>query len=186
MRLSTKQRGYFDALGVLICEVSLLVVFLRANSLLGTVDLSHFTTWLRTTSPERAVTAWVRLLGTAVCGWLLLSTLLYGAAALSGKRGLIKQARLVTVPLLRRALDTIAAASVAASSIGSTAAMAAASVPARPVATVQPLQPTQPQRGVAAATAPQPMPSWPVSTTAVKPPGLVVTLLNAPGVDWLS
>ena len=57
MRLSTKQRGYFDALGVLICEVSLLVVFLRANSLLGTVDLSHFTTWLRTTSPERAVTA---------------------------------------------------------------------------------------------------------------------------------
>ena len=57
MRLSTRQRGYFDAFGVLICEVVLLATLLKAGSLLGTVDLAHFATWLQATSPQRVVTA---------------------------------------------------------------------------------------------------------------------------------
>src|SRR5271170_3016450 len=118
VRLSIRQRGYFDALGVLICEVVLLAVLLKAGSLLGTVDLVHFATWLRATSPQRVVTSCLRLLGTAVSGWLLLSTVLYGAAALSGRVGFVQQARPMTLPALRRILDAMAAASVAASSIG--------------------------------------------------------------------
>jgi len=144
VRLSTRQRGYFDALGVLVCEIVLLAILLRAGSLLGTVDLSHLATWLRETSPQRVVTAWLRLLGTAVSGWLLLTTVCYGAAALSGKRGFVQQARPVTLPVLRRILDAMAAASVAASSIGSTAALAGASAPGHPVAAVQPLRPPRP------------------------------------------
>jgi DNA-binding SARP family transcriptional activator len=142
--LSARQRGYFDAIGVLICEVALLAILLRAGSALGTVDLSHLATWLRATSPQRVLTAWLRLLGTAVSGWLLLTTVFYGVAALSGKRGFVRQARPLTLPVLRRALDAMAAASVAASSIGSTAALAGAAVPVHQVAVVQPLRPPRP------------------------------------------
>ncbi len=153
MRLSTRQRGYFDALGVLICEVVLLATLLKAGSLLGTVDLAHFATWLRATSPQRVVTGCLRLLGTAVSGWLLLSTVVYGAAALSGRVGFVQQARPVTLPALRRVLDAMAAASVAASSVGSTAALASASAPAHPVAMVQPLRPPRPVEVVRAPAA---------------------------------
>ena len=81
-------RGYLDALGVLVCEVIGLVLLWRAATFLGTVDFSHFGTWLKTTSPVGALTALVRLLGIVVFGWLLMSTLLYGAAVLSGKRNI--------------------------------------------------------------------------------------------------
>ena len=153
MRLSNRQRGYFDALGVLICEVVLLATLLKAGSLLGTVDLAHLARWLQATSPQRVVTSCLRLLGTAVSGWLLLSTVVYGAAALSGRVGLVQQARPVTLPALRRILDAMAAASVAASSIGSTAALASASAPAHPVAMVQPLRPPRPVEVVRAPEA---------------------------------
>ncbi len=144
-RLSARQRGYFDAVGVLICEVVLLAVLVNAGSVLGTVDLTHFARWLQATSPQRVVTAWLRVFGTAVSGWLLLTTVVYGLAALSGKRGLLAQVHPVTLPILRRALDAMAAASVAASSIGSTAALAGASVPAHPpITAVQPLKTPRP------------------------------------------
>ncbi len=151
MRLSIRQRGYFDAMGVLICEVVLLTTLLNAGSLLGTIDLAHFATWLRATSPQRVVTSCLRLLGTAVSGWLLLSTVVYGAASLSGRVGFVQQARPMTLPALRRILDAMAAASVAASSIGSTAALASASAPAHPVAMVQPLMPPRPVEMVRAS-----------------------------------
>ena len=152
--MSTRQRGYFDALGVLICEIALLAILLRAGSALGTVDLSHFATWLRATSPQRVVTAWLRLLGTAASGWLLLTTVFYGVAALSGKHGFVRQARPLTLPVLRRILDAMAAASVAASSMGSTAALASASAPVHHVAVVQPLRPPRPV-ALSVARAPQ-------------------------------
>lgn len=152
--MSGKQRGYFDAAGVLICEVVLLTLLLKAGSLLGTVDLSHLENWLQATSPERAVTAVTRLLGIAATAWLLLSTVLYGAAALSGKRGIMARARLVTLPALRRALDAVAAASVAASAVGGTAAMASASATLRPVAALQPRKPAQPVRDLPAGGGP--------------------------------
>ena len=119
-------RGYLDALGVLVCEVIGLVLLWRAATFLGTVDFPHFGTWLKTTSPVGALTALVRLLGIVVFGWLLMSTLLYGAAVLSGKRSMITQSRRITLPLLRRVVDSLAAASVAASTLGNVGAVAGA------------------------------------------------------------
>ena len=58
---------------------------------------------------------------------LLASTAVYGAGALTGSRRLLERSRRVTPALVRRALDALAAASVAASSIGSSAAMSSAS-----------------------------------------------------------
>ena len=167
MRLSIRQRGYFDALGVLICEVVLLATLLKAGSLLGTVDLAHFAAWLRATSPQRVVTSCLRLLGTAVSGWLLLSTVVYGAAALSGRVAFVQQARPVTLPALRRILDAMAAASVAASSVGSSAALASASAPAHPVAVVRPLKPPRPVAVVRARTALDVVGAPSVSSSAV-------------------
>ncbi len=132
-------RGYLDALGVLVCEVIGLVLLWRAGTFLGTVDFPHFGTWLKTTSPVGALTALVRLLGIAVFGWLLMSTLLYGAAVLSGKRSMITQSRRITLPLLRRVVDSLAAASVAASTLGSAGAVAGAMPSPAPAPIVQPL-----------------------------------------------
>ena len=84
-----------------------LVFFLRASTLLGTVNFSHLGRWLESTSPELALTSMFRLLGLAISGWLLLSTLLYAAAALSGKRSAIAKSRLITLPALRRVIDSV-------------------------------------------------------------------------------
>ena len=108
--------------------------------LLGTVDFSHPGKWLQSTSPDMAFTAMLRLLGLAVSGWLLLSTFLYAAATLSGKRGIIAKSRLITLPALRRVVDSLAVASVAASSIGSAAAVSGASPPPQPSAIARPFE----------------------------------------------
>ncbi|HTT91230.1 MAG TPA: BTAD domain-containing putative transcriptional regulator [Acidimicrobiales bacterium] len=123
---SNRLRRYSDALCVLACEIVAFAFFLRASTLLGTVDFSHFGKWLQATNPQVALTAMFRLLGLAISGWLLLSTLLYAVAALSGKRAIVAKSRLITLPVLRRVVDSVAAASVAASSIGSAAAVSSA------------------------------------------------------------
>ena len=97
-----RARSYLDAVGVVACEVLLLGFFLESGPLLGTVDFSHLATWLRTSSPEGALTALLRLLGTAVSAWLLGSTVLYAAAALTRKRGLLRGLHLFTLPVLRQ------------------------------------------------------------------------------------
>ena len=134
-------RGYLDAIGVLVCEVAGLVLLLRSAPFLGTVDFRHFGNWLQTTSPEGALTALARLLGIAVFGWLLISTLLYGAAVVSGKKSIITQSRRLTLPVLRRIVDSLAAASVAASTLGNVGAVAGATPLPRPAPIVQPLAP---------------------------------------------
>ena len=132
-------RGYLDALGVLICETVLMVFFTKSGQFLGSVPFAHLATWLQSVSPERALTALVRLLGMGVSAWLLGSTLLYAVAAMSGSRRLLKGSRAITLPVLRRALDALAAASLAASSIGTAASIATASSAPRPAPIVQPL-----------------------------------------------
>jgi DNA-binding SARP family transcriptional activator len=132
-------RGYLDALGVLVCEVAGFVLLLRSAGFLGAVDFRHFGTWLQTTSPDGALTALARLLGIAVFGWLLISTLVYGAAVLSGKRSIIAKSRRLTLPVLRRVADSLAAASVAASTLGNVGTVAGATTVPRPAAIVQPL-----------------------------------------------
>ncbi|HYA44780.1 MAG TPA: hypothetical protein VED59_04175, partial [Acidimicrobiales bacterium] len=122
-----RARSYLDAVGVLISEAAILAFFLKTARLLGVVDLSHFGSWLRTTSSFTALTALLRLLGIVVFGWLLASTVLYGAATLSGKRRALRWSRLVTLPVLRRAMDAAAAASVVAASFGTGGTSALAS-----------------------------------------------------------
>ena len=137
-------RRYSDAVCVLACEMVALAFFLRASTLLGTVNFSHLGKWLQSTSPELALTSMFRLLGLAISGWLLLSTLLYAAAALSGKRSAIAKSRLITLPALRRVIDSVVVASVAASSIGSAAAVSGAT-PASHITTIaRPIEPARP------------------------------------------
>jgi DNA-binding SARP family transcriptional activator len=141
----SRWRRYSDALIVFACEVVAFVFFLRASTLLGTVDFAHLGTWLQSTSPDLAFTAMLRLLGLAVSGWLLLSTLLYAAAALSGQRRLVAKSRLITVPALRRVVDSLAVASVAASSIGTAAAVSGATPKPHITAITRPIEANRPR-----------------------------------------
>lgn len=139
--MGNRLRRYSDALCVLLCEAVAFGFFLRASTLLGTVEFSHFGAWLQSTSPQVALTALFRLLGLAISGWLLGSTLLYAAAALSGKRAVIAKTRFITLPVLRRVVDSLAVASVAASSIGSAAAASSAAPPPGNATIVWPVGP---------------------------------------------
>ena len=165
---SKRLRSYLDALCVLICEILGLALFLGAGSLLGTIDFAHFGGWLRSTSPEDALTALLRLLGIVVCGWLLASTLLYGAGRLSGKRAVTAKARFITLPALQRVVDSLAAASVAVSSIGAVGPVAGAAPVPRPAPVVRPhLEPSQ-VGGDRARPAPVPSVPVHVSSTALE------------------
>jgi DNA-binding SARP family transcriptional activator len=137
-------RSYVDALVLVFCEVVLFEFFLRAGPLLGSVDFSHLSRWLNQTGPEAALTALFRLLGIVVSGWLCLSTAVYGCALLTGKGVLLSGTSLITLPVLRRVLDTAAAATIVAASFGAGAGNAsAAPVPPR-TAVVRPLLPPKP------------------------------------------
>jgi len=133
-------RSFLDAAAVLISELALFVLFWKAAPLLGVVDYSHFGRWLELTPPGRALGALARLLGLAVSGWLLVTSVVYALAALSGKRGLLRGWRHLTLPVVRRVVDALAVASVTASTIGTAAGAAFAST-ARLAPIVQPYQP---------------------------------------------
>ena len=120
-------RSYIDAAGVLLCEAVLLAFFVKAGGLLGSVDLVHFSTWAQQSGPETVLTALFRLLGICTSGWLLLGTATYGLGVLTGSRRLRDGSHLITPAAVRRVLDALAAVSVAASSVASTAALAGAS-----------------------------------------------------------
>jgi DNA-binding SARP family transcriptional activator len=142
---SGRLRGYLDATGVLLSEMVLFAFFWEAGGLLGTVDLSHLALWLQQSGPQATLTALFRLLGIVVSGWLLVGTAAYGAGVLTGSARLRDRSRRMTPRLVRRTLDTLAVASVAASSIGSSAALAAASAPSHGVAVVRPVSVERPQ-----------------------------------------
>ena len=108
----SRLRSYIDAGAVLACEIALVVFFWESRPVLGAVDFTHFGQWLETTSSTRALSALVRLLGLAISGWLVLSTLLYAVAALSGHKWLLRRSRRVTIPLVRRVVDAVAVASL--------------------------------------------------------------------------
>ena len=163
---SARLRGYLDACGVLVCEIVLLAFFLGSGRLLGTVPFAHLAGWVESVSPDHALTALMRLLGTVVSGWLLVSTAIYWIATLSGSRGLLKGSRLITLPALRRAFDTLAAASMAAASVSTATSMAAASPPVRLAPLVQPLPASHPGAKAAAPTAARPSAPARVSGTA--------------------
>ncbi len=154
-----------DAAGVIVCELVLLVFLVEARGLLGSVDLAHFPTWAQQSSPELALTALVRLLGICVSSVLLASTAIYGVGVLTGSRRLVERSRHLTPALVRRVLDTLAAASVAASSIGSGAAVAGASSPVHVISVVRPVDAGPVDAG---AVSKMPAPHRATSTTAVR------------------
>ena len=112
---------------VVACECVLFVVFLRSGRLLGSVPFTHLSHWLASVGAQRALTALVRLLGLVVSGWLLATTVLYALAVVSGRQRLARGLRLLALPFVRRAVDTLAAASLAASSLAAGPSLASAS-----------------------------------------------------------
>lgn len=151
MTRGSRLRGCLDAALVLACEVTLVVFFWKSAWFLGSVDFAHFGHWLGSTSPAHALGALVRLLGLAISGWLLVSTIVYAAGTLSGHRGVARRSGRVTLPLVRRVVDALAVATVAASTLGSTAGGAIASVSPK-VAVVQPLRRTAALENSSAST----------------------------------
>lgn len=115
--LPRKAGRYLDAVAVLVCELALLAFFVKSAHFLGTVNFGHFSAWVQTTNAQRALTALFRLFGITVSSWLLLTTVVYGLAALSGRKWLIRGTRVITLPVLRRAIDALVAATMAASSL---------------------------------------------------------------------
>jgi len=158
-------RGCVDASLVLAGETALFLFFARSGPWLGSVDFSHPQRWLATVSPQGALTALVRLLGLAVSGWLLTTTVAYALAVWSGRRSLLRGARPFTLPALRRVLDAAATASMVAASFGTSASAASALPVPPPVAIVQPLHPWRVME-----TVPGPPPAFPparVSSSAI-------------------
>ncbi len=163
----SRVRALLDVLGVVVCEMVLFVFFWESGGLFGSVDVAHLVTWAQQASPEAAFTALIRALGLCVSTWLLVSTAVYGAGALTGSRRLLEPSRLVTPTLVRRILDTLAAASVAASSIGSTAVMAGASAVPHVVSVARPADSPLPRGKAATRAAPPSLAAARVSVTAL-------------------
>jgi hypothetical protein len=79
------------------------------------VPVGHLGPWLRDGDPATVVVAllrWVALVGAA---WLLVSTVLYLAAAMSRIPAAVRSVRWSTVPAVRRAVDAACAVSVVTS-----------------------------------------------------------------------
>ena len=90
------------------------------------VPFRHLGPWLRDGDPGTVVVAllrWVALLG---AGWLLASTLLYLAAAVSRAPAAVRAVSWSTVPAARRAIDAACAVSVVTSVVLAPAAAGAA------------------------------------------------------------
>lgn len=126
-----------EFLAVVSLELLAFVVLLRASPSLGSVPLGHFSSWVDEVSPQEALTALARLLGLVVIGWLLSSTVLYAVALLTGRPGLLRVSRPLTLPALRKLLDALATASMAASSLGIFAGSASAAPVLHQAAVVQ-------------------------------------------------
>ncbi len=90
------------------------------------VPVGHLGPWLRDGDPATVVVAllrWVALVGAT---WLLVSTLLYVAAAASRVPAAVRAVRWSTLPAVRRAVDAACAVSVATSVVLAPAVAAAA------------------------------------------------------------
>lgn len=122
-------------------EAGLLIVLWNATSVLGSIDFSHLSAWTRNTDPTTAVLAVLRLAGMIFAAWTLVTTAVYFVATITGAEGVARRSGWVTLPVVRRMIDGIAAASIVASALGA----ASGSVSAAPAtAVVQPLLPPGP------------------------------------------
>jgi nucleoid-associated protein YgaU len=77
------------------------------------VDWSHLAGWLQDSAAEDVLLGLVRTVALVLAWWLLLSTLLYIAAALIGARRALRSVGWLMLPLVRRVLDGALAVSIA-------------------------------------------------------------------------
>ena len=127
-------------------EVVLLAGLWLAAPVLGSVDFAHPGAWLRDTDPTTAITAIARVAGIVFALWLLVTTVVYVVATVAGAEGLARRSGWVTLPVVRRMVDGVAAASILASTMGAsgTGTATALAVWSRRAAVVQPVIPARP------------------------------------------
>lgn len=134
-------RDLARVLVTIAAEMVLVVTLWVAAPVMGSVDFSHLGVWVQHTEPSTAVTAVARLAGLAFAVWLLASTLVYLGASVAGADGLVRRSGWVTLPLVRRMVDGLAAASILASAMSVSGGGSALAASAHSRAVVQPLTP---------------------------------------------
>ncbi|HTW08211.1 MAG TPA: BTAD domain-containing putative transcriptional regulator [Acidimicrobiales bacterium] len=149
-------RRLLDAVGVLCCETALLAFFWCSGGLLGTVPFRHFAAWARAAGGEEVLTALFRVLGLGISTWLALGTVVYAVAVLTGRRRWLRALRAVTLPAVRRVMDGLVAATMAASTLGTAAGIAGATGPPKPVPVVAAVAPLTPAPSAGALDGPRP------------------------------
>lgn len=113
--------------GTIAVEVATLValVAIGHRSELA-VPAGHLDSWLRDGEPATVVVALLRWIALGVVVWLLASTLLYLAAAVSHAPAVIRAVQWSTLPAIRRTIDAACAVSVVTSVVLAPAAASAA------------------------------------------------------------
>ena len=133
-------REWLSFLGALGAEACLFAVFYLAAPVLGSVPLAHFGTWLAQSDATTAFLAVIRLGGLMVSAWLVLTSLLYALAALSGSARAMRSTGWMALPAVRKLLDGAAGAAILVSAV--TASAGGASAASAPPTTVAiPLHP---------------------------------------------
>lgn len=123
MRVRATLRG----LGILVLEGGALVILHRGD--LPSVGWSDVGAWLDATPPEDAILAIVRVVALAGTWYLVATTLLVMLASVTKIPALVRGVRIVALPGLRRAIEGVAAVSIATAPLV-TATPAFASTPA--------------------------------------------------------
>jgi hypothetical protein len=130
---------------LVVGELVLFATFYFSGSILGTVPLAHFSAWLRQSAPQDAFTALVRLGGLVVSSWLLITTAVYVLGKLAGIRSLVRGSSWATLPVVRRVVDGVAAASILAATVAASTGIASAA-PVRPAAHTRVMRAPVPKR----------------------------------------
>lgn len=129
-----RARATFRGLGILVVEGGALVVLYRGS--LPSVDWSDVARWLDATPPEDAILAIVRAVALVGTWYLVATTLLVTLASVTRIPALVRGVRIVSLPGLRRAIEGVAAASLAVAPLAN-AVPAFASTPAQTAAPLE-------------------------------------------------
>lgn len=107
-----RTRAALRGVGLLTLEVAAVAILHRAD--LPSVEWSHVSDWLDATAPEDAIIASVRALALAGTYYLIVTTFLLVLAAVVRVPSLLRGVELISLPGLRRAIEGMAAVSIAA------------------------------------------------------------------------
>ena len=116
-------------MGLVVLEVALVFALHALGRLEGfAIDWSDPAGWLDTVAFEDAVGAVVLMVALVMAYWLLLSTLAYLAASMSGRPGTMGAVGWLTLPPVRRLVRRAVALSIAASAVAGPLAPAVANL----------------------------------------------------------